>query len=394
MDIERNIEEIRKDFPILAKLHYFNTCASGPAFRKVREAVQDYWDQRMTGLRVPGLNTREEAAKFLHADEEEIAWTCRASDSLHIIQSMVPLSKGENVVVTDLGYPTTVYGWLPSRSKGVKIHRIENRDGELWTGDFEKTIDDDTRVVSISHTEWTSGVTYDLKAIADIAHEHGAIVAIDAYQSMGGIEIDAPSTGVDFLFSGAGKWLCCHTGAGIFYVNKNIITDYDPDYRYFYNVEEAFQDGGAWGRENHDNIADYEGSLVTDARRFERGTVSKTAAALRGLHASLEYFNGLGMSNVERRVKKLSGTLIEGLKDLGVKVNTPENPDMRAGVVTYNTGSHSLNQKSLEGLQKEKVSVSLRYSGRIGGIRTSTHFYNTEEDIKQLLKTQKAILYT
>ena len=392
MDLDRNVEKLREDFPILGKMHYFNTCASGPAFKKVRDAVIDYWDQRMTGIRVPGLNTREEAARFLHASEEEIAWTCRASDTLHIIQGMMDLKKGENVVVTDLGYPTTVYGWMPFRECGVELRRIKNRDGMIWTEDFEKVIDDNTRVVSISHTEWTTGTTYNLKSISEIAHMHNAVVAIDAYQSMGDVDIDAPGTGVDFLFSGAGKWLCCHKGAGIFYVRRDIIGDYDQDYRYLYNVTEAFQRGGAWAREDHDNIADYEGALVGDARKFERGTVSKSAAALSGLHASLEYFNGLGMDKVEKRVKKLSGLLIEGLKDLGVHVNTSENPGERAGVVTYHTGSHELNTKSLEALKKEKVSVSMRYAGGVGGIRTSTHFYNTEDDIEALLQAQNKLL--
>jgi len=330
--------------------------------------------------------------KFLHAGEDEIAWTCRASDTLHIIQSMMKLKKGENVVITDLGYPTTVYGWMPFREHGIELKRIENKEGMIWTEDFDKIIDDNTRVISISHTEWTTGTTYDLKAISEIAHEHNAVVAIDAYQSMGALDIDAPTTGVDFLFAGAGKWLCCHTGAGIFYVRRDIIEDYNPDYRYFYNVTEAFESGGAWSREDHDNITDYEGTLVSDARRFERGTVSKTAAALRGLYASLEYFNGLGMGNVEKRVKMLSGILIDGLKDLGVHVNTSENPDKRAGVVTYHTGSHKLNQKSLEALKNDNVSVSMRYAGGIGGIRASTHFYNTEEDIEALLQVQKKLL--
>ena len=392
MDLDKDVGKLREDFPILEKMHYFNTCASGPAFKRVRDTVYDYWDQRMMGLRVPGLNTREQAARLLHAGEDEIAWTCRASDTLHIIQSMMDLRKGENIVVTDLGYPTTVYGWMPFREQGVELRRIKNKNGMIWTGDFEKAIDDNTRVVSISHTEWTTGTTYDLKAISEIAHEHNAVVAIDAYQSMGAVDIDAPKTGVDFLFSGAGKWLCCHTGAGIFYVRRDIIDDYDPDYRYFYNVTEAFQDGGAWAREDHDNIVDYEGALVGDARKFERGTVSKSAAALHGLYASLEYFNELGMKNVETRVKKLSGILIDGLIDIGVHVNTSADPDRRAGVVTYHTGSHMLNQKSLESLKKDKVSVSLRYAGGIGGIRTSTHFYNTEKDIEALLVAQKKLL--
>jgi selenocysteine lyase/cysteine desulfurase len=94
----------------------------------------------------------------------------------------------------------------------------------------------------------------------------------------------------------------------------------------------------------------------------------------------------------EERVLKLSEYLIDGLRELGVRVNTPIEPSQRGGLVTYDTGSHELNKESHRKLKNESVIVALRYSGGVGGIRVSTNFFNTEEDIDRLLEVQKSLL--
>jgi selenocysteine lyase/cysteine desulfurase len=100
----------------------------------------------------------------------------------------------------------------------------------------------------------------------------------------------------------------------------------------------------------------------------------------------------LGTRNIQSKVRELSGYLIEGLKDLGVQVNTPIKPEERGGLVTYNTGSHSLNLKSYKALLDNAIIVALRYQMGVGGIRVATHFFNTEEDIDRLLNVQRKLL--
>jgi len=390
MNLDRDLERIREDFPLLKQKVYLNSAAVGPLMLPVWNAIKEYWESRLSGARFTPPKAKAEAAKMLGAKETEIAWVSRVVQSFNMIRSMIDFEPGDNVVVTDLAYPSNVHTWLPIRSKGAEVRRVENNGGDIETADFEKAVDDHTKVVSISHTEWASGITYDLKVLADVAHDHGAFVAVDAYQSLGAVKIDAPEADVDFLFSGATKWLCCDTGAGIFYVRGDLIEGLEPYYQYYGLVEEAFKGGAAWGREEHDNIRDWDKAIVRDASRFEQGTVTETDII--GLHAALRYFNELGMENIERRVKKLSGYLIDGLRDLGCRVNTPLEPERRAGLVTYHTGSHELNKRSVEELGKGNIVVSLRYTGGIGGVRAATHFFNTEEEIDRLLKAQKVLL--
>ena len=391
LDIDRQIKEVRDEFPILRYKTYMNSAAHGPALRRVWDAVQDWWRFRMCedrGARTP--DAKGEAARLLHADPDEICWTSRVSQGLNMVASMLDLERGDNVVVTDLAYPSNVYVWLPFRQRGVEIRRIRHRDGRIETADFERAIDDGTRVLCISHVEWTSGLKYDVKALAEIAHAHGAFLVDDPYQALGAIDVDAHCDEVDFLATGSEKWLCCPSLAGIFYVRRELVDAFEPTYRLYELVDGLWSHGAPWERPDHDNLADYDRPLVSGAEKFYRGCVS--GDAVWGFHAALSYFNELGAKQIGRRVRRLSGYLIDGLRELGVKVNTPLEPEERAGLVTYTTGRHGLDAESYRALLGSNIVVALRYAAEIGGIRVSTHFFNTEEEIDRLLKVQKVLL--
>ena len=390
MDVDRDIERIREDFPILEYKTWFATAGYGPLLLPVWEAVKACWGFRLHDSRVDQPDAKGEAARLLKADEDELCWITRVTQGLNIVSSMMELKRGENVVVTDLGYPSNIFVWLPFRKRGVEIRRLENRDNSITKADFEKLVDDDTRVVSISHTEWVTGITYDLKQVADIAHDHGAYLVVDAYQSVGAVDVDCHATGLDFLVTGTGKWLCCPTTSGIFYIRGDLADEFDPEYRYYGHVEEAFREGAPWVRPPHDNIENYDKPLVKGAEKFDRGCVGEDA--LWGLHAALKYFNGLGIENIQRRDRRLSGYLMDGLLDLGCEVYTPQEPERRGGLVSYSAGSHELNKKIHDALTARNVLVFLRYSGGIGGIRAATHFFNTEEEIDRLLSIQKKLM--
>jgi selenocysteine lyase/cysteine desulfurase len=106
----------------------------------------------------------------------------------------------------------------------------------------------------------------------------------------------------------------------------------------------------------------------------------------------MEYFNELGGSNREEKVLNISGYLIDRLRELGLKVNTPLEPKERGGLVTYTTGRHELNVKSHQAMRDKSIIVALRYQRGIGGIRVSTNFFNTEEDVDRLIEVQKRML--
>ena len=331
-----------------------------------------------------------EASKMLSCRREELCYVNRVTQGLNMVADMMPLERGDNIVVTDLGYPSNVFVWFPYREKGVEIRRIRHEDGLISTEDFEKAVDDRTKVVSISSVEWTSGLRYDMKALSGVAHEHGAYLVDDSYQAMGPVEIDLHDSGVDFFTAGSEKWMCCPAMTGVFYIREGIWDVFEPSYRYYGNVEEAFASGAPWEKPDHDNHASYLKPLYRDARKHYRGCVSEEFHW--GYHAALEYFNELGSASIEKRTAELSQYLIEGLKEQPVKVNTPEEPCERGALVTYNTGSFAKNQQIYDTLKKDGIVVAHRYAAGVGGLRVSCHFFNTFEEIDRLLELQRKLL--
>ena len=246
MDIDRNIKKIRAEFPVLAKLTYLNSAAHGPALKRVHTATEEWWRARINEEDTKPPDAQAEAAKLLHCDTDELCWVNRVSHALNTVSAMIPFKRGDNIVVTDLGYQSNVYVWMPHQAMGVEIKRIKHKDGIIDTADFEKAIDDKTRVVCLSRVEWTSGIRYDMKAISDTAHSHGALVVDDGYQALGAIDVDLHKTDVDFFTAGSEKWLCCPAMTGVLYVKRSLHSQFEPTYRNYGNVEEAFRDGAPW----------------------------------------------------------------------------------------------------------------------------------------------------
>lgn len=387
---DEEIEEIRREFPVLDSKIYLNSAAHGPTQKRVKEAVEQWWEHRLNEEDPEKPNALKEAAKLLHCNPDELCWANRVSQGLNMVASMMPLKKGDNVVVTDLGYQSNVYVWLPFRSKGVEIRRINHRNGLIETSDFEKAIDDNTKVTCVSRVEWTSGIKYDMKALSELSHQHGAYLVDDGYQAVGATDVDLHRDGVDFFTAGSEKWLCTPMMIGFFYINKELISDFEPTYRNYHSVEEAFRDGAPWERPDHDNILSYDKPLYGDARKYYRGCVSDEH--IWGFDACLRYFNELGLRNIQKKTSRLSQYLIDELKDQDVKVNTPEEPERRAALVTYDTGDFGKNQEIYDALKHEDVIVAHRYEAGVGGIRVSCHFFNTEEDIDTLMKIQRKTL--
>lgn len=379
-----NIDEVRKDFPVLENKIYLNSAAHGPTLKPVYEAVNEWWFNRINENRVKSPDVLNEAAQLLHCHKEELIQISRVSQGLNMIAGLLNPKRGENIVVTELAYQSNVFVWMPFLNKGAEIKRIPHRDGIIKIEDFEKTIDEKTRAVCISEVEWTSGLRYDMKSVSEIAHDHGAYLINDAYQAVGPVDVDVRGEKVDFFVVGSEKWLCCPAMSGIFYIKKEIQDEFEPVYRFYGNVEEAFKEGAPWEKPDHDNISSYNYPLYNDARKFNRGTVSEGTTW--GFNAALQYFNNLGSNAIEKRTTFLSQRLIDGLKDLPVNINTPYEKDKRASLVTFDAGNFKLNQKIYDELLNENIIVAHRYAAGVGGIRVSCHFFNTKEEIDLLLE--------
>ena len=365
-------EGIRSDFPVTKEVIYLDTAYDGPYPLPVLEAGRESLDRRARGiggrvqdwLHVLG-QAKDDLAGMIGAKPGEVAITTNTTQGTNIVATSLGFEPGDNVVWDDLSYPSNAVVWRGlERTKGVGNRVLKNRGGAVSLADYERVVDDKTKIISVSHASHRNGYVYDVKGLADLAHAHGAYLHVDGIQAVGAIEIDVKSAGIDFFTSGVYKWLLGPMGLAFFYVREELLPELEPVFRGFLQVEKWADDAHLLPQ------AFYE-----TARKFETATVHFQGAF--ELKAALDYLNGVGMDRIEEQVLRLSSRVWQGMKDLGLELFTPPGP--RSGIVTCVVDDGQAVGQHL----KENGIVASINVGR--ELRISPHFFNTEEEIDRLL---------
>lgn len=367
----------KEDFPATEEYAYLNA-ANVSLMPKSAAEVMTAWqmdvalngsnnfndlaeDTAFDGLRVQG-------AKLFHCTEDDIAGGSSCTELLSSIAWAVMPKAHENVVSTDIVFPSTIYPWTRiSHHTGCEIRLAKGKDGYTDVNDIINCIDKNTSVVSISHVEYTGGQLYDLRALADVAHENGALLVVDATQSAGAIPIDAPKSGADVIISGSYKWLCGPFGAALMYLAPHLQTKLEP---------------GFVGFRSHENIWDLSPERLhypDSAKRFESSTMA--FGCIKGLEKSIEYLLGIGIENIFQHNLKLADILIEGLNELGVKIVSPLAQNERTSIVTCSLDGFDT-AEIVQGLKNKSVVAHKRQDF----IRFAPHVYNNEDDIHLALE--------
>ena len=257
----------------------------------------------------------------------------------------------------------------------LEMRYVKNIDGRLRLEDFENVVNDHTVAVVISHVEYGNGFKNNLKAIAEIAHEHGAFLIVDACQSAGAMSIDVRRQEIDFLATSCYKWLLGPCGAGFLYVKKDLIESAEPTFVGWASVKhDIFETVNLW---NNTQLIFSE-----TACRFEIGTPSLLSYV--GAAAALKLILECRIEKIENNIMELTSYLIERLKEEGYTLQTSEGPSNRSGIVNFKAPNP---KKKAENLRKKGVIVS----ARMNGIRVSPHFYNTKDELERFLACLKEI---
>jgi len=318
---------------------------------------------------------RETFSQLICSRPDEIALIPNTSTGLNIACDSLKYLKNDNIVVTDLEFPSVVYPWL-RRKVGVEVRYVENDEGAIVLDDFEELVDDETAAVVVSHVEYSNGFRNNLRVLADIAHDHGAYLIVDAVQSVGALKIDVGKLDVDFLAASSYKWMLGPGGAGLLYVKDELIDELEPAYVGCASVkQDVFENIGLWDNRRLD--------LADRASRFEVGEAS--IVSLFGANESANLLINIGTENVEKRILNLTRRLIEGLKESNIQLNTPDVDDNRSGIVNFSVEEPA---SVVEKMMSDGIVVSVR----AGGIRVSPHFYNTEEEIDNFIDILSKII--
>ncbi len=372
-----DIKTIRQDFPALKKLTYLDSAFVGLVPNFVREGYIEFLDEwanfsfdsskTILGVwRDKAEETRAMAAKFLGASPDEIAFTQCTGCGLNIPVNGLTWKKGDNVVTPDWEHNPLVTSTL--KRNGVESKIVKSINGKIELGDLEKAIDDNTKIVQVSQVEHTNGFRFDLKAVSEIAHRHGAMVLVDSTQALGALKTDVKQEAVDFISAGTYKYLVGPAGLGILYVKAE-------------HIEKLIPDRTGWSNKIW-AMKPYE--LPSSARRFEYGTLNYQG--IYAFHKSLIYLNKIGIENIEKRVLELTSYLQSRLIDLGARLFTPQGT--KSPIVCFFIKDA---QELAKKLRSEDIKVTAREWNGESYFRLSVHFYNTTEDIDRFLDKLKEI---
>ncbi|OYT28532.1 MAG: cysteine desulfurase [Thermofilum sp. ex4484_79] len=363
------IEDIREDFDVFNKYVYLNTAAFSPIPRQTIKKISEYLSLRRYGTveideeEILG-EARNLVAMLLNASEEEVAFTLNTGHGLNIVANGLEYGDGDNVVVADCDFPSVVYPFL---NKGVDVRFVKCRNWSLRIDDLERLVDDHTRIIAVSHVQFTSGYRIDVKDLVEIAHEHDALVVVDVAQSLGAVKVDVKDWDVDVIVGIGYKWLMSPTGIGFLYVKRERIDEIKPSLPGWASVK------------NRDEFSTTTLNLFDNARRYETGNLCLSCVV--GLAESIKYLCKLDLAWVENRVLELSHYAIERLGECEEsEIYTPLDKRYRAGIVFFRLKNTS-SSKIVDDLRNKNIIVS----GRKGCIRVSTHFYNSRQDVDRMV---------
>ena len=357
-------DRIRHRFPIFERLCYINSCSQGALSDAVRQSYENYlrdWDEK--GAPWEYWTERSETARgafarLINADPDEIAVTTSLSAGVSALASGLRYAKRSKIVTTDLEFPTIGQIWHAQESRGARVVHVP-LDG------FEQAIDDDTAVVSITHVSYRTGEMIDVEGVVKLAHERGALVLLDAYQSVGSVPLDVKELGVDFLAAGALKYLLASAGLGFFYCRRELWDRAWPTATGWFADQDIFQ-MDAW---------DYSPSPT--ARRFQAGTppIPSIYAGIAGI----ELMQEIGIEETREHVLHLNEHLLAGVDDLGGTVVTPTKRKRHGALIC-------IKSKDVNELVAALGRRGIITSERDSNLRISAHAYNSIEDIDLVLE--------
>lgn len=391
-----NVQKSRLDFPILnSGIIYLDNAASSltpePVIQKMLEFYHQYRANVERGVHRLSQRASEEyerahlkVAEFINAKSEtEIIMTRNTTEGINLVANGSDWKKGDKIVTTLIEHHSNFIVWLRLKQKyGVDVEIVRpNKEGIFDINDFEKLIDNRTKLVAMTHVSNVLGVITPVAEIAKIAHEHGARLLVDAAQSVPHFKVDVQRIGCDYLAFSGHKMLG-PTGVGVLYVKEELI-----------DATEPLCIGG--GTIEDVSINSYK--LTKSPTRFEAGTPPIAEAI--GLTAAVDYLNEVGLKNIEAHERTLTKKIYHELSEVpGVETYGPKDPKNRSGIISFN----------IKDLNPHDVALTLDISADImvrsghhcalplmkellnltnGSVRASLYLYNTEEEAEKLIST-------
>ena len=372
----------RKEFPILAHTTYMISHSLGAMPRGAADALQQFaetwasrgiraWDEGWWDMPV---TTGDLIGTIIGAAPGQVVMHQNVSICQSIVTSCFDWKGTRNKLVTDgLNFPSNDYIYHGLERQGARVCSVASPDGMTLPLELMlDAIDEQTQLVSVSHVAFRSSFVQDLAAITKRAHDAGALVIADLYQSAGIVPLDVTAFGVDFATGGSVKWLCGGPGAGYLYVRPEVMLQLEPV---------------ATGWMAHRHPFEFEGGPIDfapDIRRFLNG--SPNVPAMYSARSGYEIVHQIGVEAIRNKSLRQTERLIELADEAGFPVRSSRDACHRGGVVVLDVPNGKEVTKELE---RREVLVDYRPGA---GIRIAPHFYTSDEEVDYTIGEIRSII--
>ena len=355
-------QDVREDFPAVKRCVYLNAAAHSPTPRPVRESVTAFYRQFEEGL--DGWNRwierreeiREDVARLINAEADEIAFVPNTSTGMNLI---VDLVGQDGAVLTDeIEFPVVTLPWL---HRGIAVHFMPVVEGIVRREVFGEQAPR-AATIALSHVQFSNGCRQDLEAFGAVKGDRNFVV--NGSQSVGAFPVDVRKGRIDALATGGHKWLCAGYGAGFVFISRRLLAAHPPAAIGWLSVADPF------------TFENRTFSVLPQARRVEMGC--PPLGTIFALGAAVRYLTGIGIPKIAQRVLELNAYLTRWLEHEGFTVLSPG-------------GEHRSGETLCALLDPKEATAFLADLGIIvtakpEGIRISTHFFNTEEEIEACVR--------
>jgi kynureninase len=360
----------RAEFPVLAQCVYLNSNSAGAAPRAAKDAFDAYWrtverwrDEAWQNWLSELDGYSNEVASLIGAPQGSVVCDTNMATLLGRVLSCFDYRDRPRVVSTTLEFPSTPFVLGAFRRYGVEPVFVPSRDGiGIEAEDLIGKIDERTQLVCVSHAAFETGALLDLAPIVRRAREVGALVAVDAYQSIGTLPVDVNELDVDFVLGGAHKWLCGSYESAFLYVRPALLEKLEPAATGWMASSDplSFAPPTGW---------------AASARRFSSGTPAVLPALFS--RPGLAMIRDIGLAQIRRLSLARTDYVMERADRAGFSIATPRAHAQRGGIVALRFANDATVARTL-------VARGLICSYR-RGIRIAPHFYNTEDEIARFM---------
>jgi selenocysteine lyase/cysteine desulfurase len=367
------IAALRARFPMLSEKTYLYNCSQGALSDDAESGIRAFteswrhsiapWNDWMAAYDA----MRAQFASFIQADKDEIAILTSASAGINAIANAIHFSQRPKVVMGEYEFPTMGQIWLAQQPRGAQIEFLKGANETIPLEAYEKSIDERTAIVPLTHVSFLNGFRSDVKAITRLAHARGALVFLDGFQDCGTRPVNVREMDVDFYVTGTLKYLLGPPGLAFLYVRRSLIDSLNPTLTSWLAQRDAF----AFDARKLDP--------ALEARRFEGG--SPAIPNIYAARPALQLLSGIGMQNVADQICHLTQTFLSGTRALGIASKTPDTSVGPLVVLRSHNPSALVNN-----LAERGVIVS----ARLDGIRFAFHVYNNLADVNTALSALEA----